>query len=96
MNNLLAQTNYYLDYCQYQKKLDEKTLKAYRIDLAQFMTFVEQESDPLTKSCISKFVQSLHQKYKPKTVKRKIACIRAFINANQELNSGGNEDTNDS
>ena len=26
----------YLTYCKNQKRLDEKTLKAYRIDLAQF------------------------------------------------------------
>lgn len=27
----------YLDYCRYRKKLDEKSLKAYRIDLRQFV-----------------------------------------------------------
>lgn len=36
MNNLNEQISKYLEYCQYQKRLDEKTLKAYRIDLRQF------------------------------------------------------------
>ncbi len=27
----------YLDFCQYQKRLDSKTIKAYRIDLQQFL-----------------------------------------------------------
>ena len=80
MNTLVEQINYYLNYCKYQKKLDEKTLKAYRIDLTQFAAYFERELEPLTKSCISLYIQVLHQKYKPKTVKRKIACIRAFVN----------------
>ena len=80
MNNIAAQINHYLNYCQHQKKLDEKTIKAYRIDLSQFEAFLAQETEPLTKTCISQYIQAQHQKYKPKTVKRKIACIRAFIN----------------
>lgn len=80
MTSLVTQINYYLDYCQYQKKLNEKTIKAYRIDLTQFAVFSEQIPDPLTKACISQYILILHQKYKPKTVKRKIACIRAFVN----------------
>ena len=36
MTNLQNQINNYLEYCQNQKRLDSKTLKAYRIDLKQF------------------------------------------------------------
>lgn len=77
---LHTQIREYLDYCQLQKMLNLKTLKAYRIDLNQFEAFFNDTLDPLTKECICKYVQMLHTKYKPKTVKRKIACIRAFIN----------------
>ena len=42
MNNLEQITKEYLNYCQYQKCLDSKTLKAYRIDLAQFISKVER------------------------------------------------------
>jgi len=80
MNNLNTQINDYLNYCRYQKKLNMKTVKAYRIDLTQFAAHLEQEAEPLVKKCISHYVQTLHQKYKAKTVKRKIACIRAFVN----------------
>jgi integrase/recombinase XerD len=80
MNNLAKQISHYLNYCQYQKKLDGKTVKAYRIDLSQFMTSLENEDEPLSKPRIIQYIQTLHQSYKPKTVKRKIACIRAFIN----------------
>ena len=30
----------YLEYCKFRKELDEKTLKAYRIDLKQYFNFV--------------------------------------------------------
>lgn len=80
MNQLTSQIQHYLSYCQLQKMLSEKTLKAYRIDLAQFESYCANEPDPLTKSCICRYIQELHAKFKSKTVKRKIACIRAFIN----------------
>jgi len=80
MNNLNTQINDYLNYCRYQKKLNLKTVKAYRIDLTQFATHLKQEAEPLAKRCISHYIQTLHQKYKAKTVKRKIACLRAFVN----------------
>lgn len=80
MNRLTNQIQHYLSYCQLQKKLSEKTLKAYRIDLTQFESYCADEPEPLTKFCISHYIKKLHTKYKPKTVKRKIACLRAFIN----------------
>lgn len=80
MTQLHAQIKDYLNYCQFQKMLNFKTLKAYRIDLHQFETSFTDTSEPFTKEFISKYVQMLHSQYKPKTVKRKIACVRAFIN----------------
>ena len=38
MNTLQTHIDHYLTYCRYQKRLDEKTLKAYRIDLTQFLS----------------------------------------------------------
>ena len=80
MSKLNVQIDYYLSCCRSQKKLNEKTIKAYSIDLAQFAASLEQEPEPLTKHCILQYVQALHEQYKPKTVKRKIASIRSFIN----------------
>lgn len=70
----------YLDFCQYQKRLDPKTLKAYRIDLRQFR-------EQLSVSCVSQisiemleaFIGTLHGTFKPKTAKRKIASLKAFF-----------------
>lgn len=66
----------YLNYCRYRKELDEKTLKAYRIDLHQFTEFVQ--ADAPTKAQIEEYITELHKKYKQKTVKRKIASIKAL------------------
>ena len=30
----------YLEYCEYRKELDKKTIKAYRIDLRQYFAFI--------------------------------------------------------
>lgn len=80
MSNLQTHINNYLEYCQLQKRLDAKTLKAYRIDLAQFQNQLPT-SDILeiTPETLESYIATLHQKYKPKTVKRKIASLKALF-----------------
>ncbi len=39
MLSLSEQVDNYLIYCEYQKNLDKKTLKAYRIDLWQYICY---------------------------------------------------------
>lgn len=80
MNNLQPLIGNYLDYCKYQKRLDEKTLKAYRIDLRQFSEQISSmDVLDITPCLLENYVAKLHQKYKPKTVKRKIASIKALF-----------------
>ncbi len=69
----------YLTYCEYQKKLNSKSIKAYAIDLEQFRQRVISENIPI-KPEISKYIAYLHKTYMPRTAKRKIAAIRAFFN----------------
>lgn len=68
--------NMYLEYCEYRKELDWNTLKAYRIDLRQFVEFIEE--DEPSKEKIERYITYLHKKYKQKTVKRKIASLKVF------------------
>lgn len=71
----------YLNYCEYQKKLSAKTIKAYSIDLKQFMCHLSDITGQcLTKPAVSQYFVKLHQKYTPRTVKRKVASLRAFLN----------------
>ena len=72
----------YLEFCQLRKELDEKTLKAYRIDLRQFFDFCGS-SDPC-RGKIERYVTELHRQYKQKTVKRKIASVKAFYHYLEE------------
>ncbi|KAI4445428.1 Tyrosine recombinase XerC [Eubacterium plexicaudatum ASF492] len=62
------------------ERLDKKTLKAYRIDLEQFRTKIKTGSiTDITAGTLEDFIASLHQEYKPKTVKRKIASVKALF-----------------
>ena len=70
----------YLHICQYQKNLDEKTIKAYRIDLRQFSDFLLQKYFEITKESISEYIMQMNCQFKPRSVKRKIASIKAFLN----------------
>ena len=80
MNQLTEQTNSYLEYCQFQKRLDTKTLKAYKIDLQQFAKqFPSADILDVTPTILENYIAGLHQKYKPKTVKRKIATLKALF-----------------
>lgn len=80
MNNLQSIINNYLNYCQYQKRLDTKTLKAYRVDLKQFLDFSNVSNlNSFTPTILEHYIIQLHQQFKPKTVKRKIASVKAFF-----------------
>ena len=78
MQDLQNWISRYLVECKYQKGLDPKTLKAYRIDLEQFSTLIARNSLELTREGLMKYITDLHQQYKPRTVKRKIASVKAF------------------
>lgn len=75
MINLTLQIQLFLDYCKSRKTLNDKTIKAYRIDLRQFSECVD---NTYSKETICQYIDSLHEQFKPKTVKRKIASLKAF------------------
>ena len=80
MHNLQTLIENYLEYCGTQKRLDEKTLKAYRIDLNQFSEWTSvPDITKITSETLENHIGNLHTKYKPKTVKRKIASLKAFF-----------------
>lgn len=86
MTNTELEIKNYLDYCSLQKRLDVKTVKAYRIDLTQFAGYISRTQQTqvttLTKTtpdALELYISHLHQTYKPKTVKRKIASLKALF-----------------
>lgn len=80
MNNLQTIIKEYMEFGECQKRLDYKTLNAYKTDLRQFYEqFYDINIENITPDMLEKFIAQLHIKYKPKTVKRKIASIKAFF-----------------
>ena len=76
--------SFFLTYCQFEKNLSSKTIKAYRLDIKQFNKFLITEEhskiiNDIDKHILRKYIQELLKNYKVKTVKRKIATIKALL-----------------
>lgn len=80
MDTLETCISSYLEYCNSQKCLDEKTMKAYRIDLRQFSEQIPIINiAEITSKTLEQYIARLHEQYKPKTAKRKIASVKALF-----------------
>lgn len=75
---LSASVKQYLTYCKSQKDLDEKTIKAYRIDLVQFCSHLARYDSEITRESILSYISYLNANFKPRSVKRKIASVKVF------------------
>ena len=76
MNNPSIYVKDFISYCQFRKALNSKTIKAYSIDLKQIF---EHIGGNLDKTSICEYISYLHKQYKPKTCRRKIATLKAFV-----------------
>lgn len=72
----------YLHYCKIQKELDDKTIRAYKADLKQFISFIGEND--LDKETLNSYLQYIHSMYKQKTIKRKIASVKALFHYLEE------------
>ena len=78
--NIKVEIQKYLQFCTQRKNLDSKTIKSYSIDLRQFTEFISENNLLwISKSSIENYIDSLHNTLKPKSVKRKIASLKAFF-----------------
>ena len=80
MDKLEVLVNKYLFHCEFEEGLDLKTVKAYRIDLKQFLSFLQVNNYWGSKDGIQEYIVFLHKNYKVKSIKRKIATLKAFYN----------------
>lgn len=83
MQTLALSIRQYLEAVEQQKKLSPDTVKAYRIDLRQFSIFTNGEW--ADKEILNQFIKHLNQQFAPRSVKRKLASVRAFYHE-MELN----------
>jgi integrase/recombinase XerD len=74
----------FLFHCRYEKNLSPKTLKAYSIDLRQFLEHLAAELQVTTLEAVDKvalraYIKSLFGPLKEKSVKRKVATLKALF-----------------
>ena len=74
----------FIFHCQYEKNLSQKTINAYFIDLKQFQTYINEQNvnseiNDISRYLIKNYLQSIYH-FKAKTVKRKIASLKAMFN----------------
>ena len=71
----------FLWHCRFEKKLDEKTIRAYRADLRQMAEITDTTRDifDISKTDIKNYLQQIAG-FKHKTIKRKIATLRSMLN----------------
>ena len=84
MITLQTASEEFLSHCRFEKNLSSKTIKAYRTDLLQLQNFftgtaLPQEIAAITKYHLREYLVSLTA-MKPKSIKRKIAVVKAFFN----------------
>lgn len=79
---LTEQIAQYLQTCEFEKNLSSDTLKAYRIDLTQFAAFAQDSV--VDKALLGRYTAHLNQHFAPRSVKRKLASVRAFYSALEE------------
>ena len=75
--------NNYLTQCTDIKKLELLTIKAYAIDLKQFYEYASLKASTvsqLDKTLVQSYIEEISKKYAAKSLKRKIASIKAFFN----------------
>ena len=86
MTTITDHATAYLQFCQSHKRLSHNTLRAYTIDITQFLGFLQEiglahkEPKEITKESVQLFIDQLLRRYATRSCKRKIACIKALFN----------------
>jgi integrase/recombinase XerD len=83
MQTLQNSVKVFLNHCEFERNFSFHTVKAYRLDLAQFSRFALEHcpSDDATqvdRSHIREYARSLHH-YKPRTQRRKLAALKSLF-----------------
>lgn len=86
MNELELYSQKFLKYCQLQRRLSPDTVKAYGLDLKDFIKFLMNLQPVIivvmmiTRQILQEYVSYLNENFAVKTVRRRIASIRSFFN----------------
>lgn len=78
--NMKQEIENYLHYCRYQKKLSQKSIKAYAIDLKQFISYFGlDEEQSLMKAGLCSYISALHKRYSPKIMNLIYFSLKSVI-----------------
>lgn len=77
--------NDYFFHCEFERNLSKKTIKAYRIDLMQFVaslnfSIAETTINNIDKIILQNYIKSLFSKYRVKSIRRKVNVLKGFFN----------------
>lgn len=85
MSELRKWASSFLLHCKQQRRLADHSIRGYSIDLRMFIEYLENtvppvtECDQVTRKTLESYVASISEKYKVKTIKRKMACLHSFF-----------------
>lgn len=73
----------FLAHCEFERNFSQHTIKAYRLDLAQFTRFATvkaqlAEVSQINRASLREYSRTLHH-YKPRTQRRKLAAVKSLF-----------------
>lgn len=77
---LVAYLGNYIDRCRDERRLDEKTIKAYTCDILQFIDWIVNAELELDREAMRGYLAHLNHLYAASSVRRKIASLKAWTN----------------
>jgi integrase/recombinase XerD len=84
METIMDASENFIFHCKFEKGLSPKTIQAYTLDINQFIEFLNQRNhspklEEIDKMILKEFLQLISTK-KAKTIKRKVATLKALYN----------------
>lgn len=81
--NMQDATDLFLFHCKSERNLSLLTLRAYQSDISQFVMFLKKmeldQLDTVDKMILREYLSQLEKRYKPRSIKRKIASLKSFF-----------------
>ena len=80
-----SEVDAFLAHCESERRLDAKTVRAYRGDLRQLLDWASANAvDGLDRVAVKAYLAFLNERYAPSSAKRKVASLRALLNYLEE------------
>jgi integrase/recombinase XerD len=82
MNQITEAIKSFLNHCECEKRFSTHTVKAYRLDLSGFSSFLEklgaEDIAKFTRNDVREYLRSLST-FRPRTQRRRLACVKSLF-----------------